>query len=323
MDELDEALVVGAHRRGVLLAGGVSVGELRSRMWTQVHPRRYAWAVTDAQHPRQRAMVAASVVPDDGALGGWAAAFLLGVRQLDGSTPDPDVFAPALLCMPRVRRRPWWGGVRPFRSDLDACDVVHVSGTRVTSPLRTAFDLARRAPSLEKAVVLLDVVARDLGVDPGDVLAYARERKRWHGTPRARAAAGLADPRSASPQETRFRMLWMLAAELPWPVCNWPVEDDAGNMLGVVDLLDTEAAMSGEYDGADHAAPERRSLDHARQDDLERHRLAVVRATGPDLRRYRSRTVQRLQRKHEQRLARDRSRDRWRAGAHPPSVPFR
>jgi hypothetical protein len=323
MDDLPQLLLAGAHRRAVMLANGVTEAELRAGLWAQVHPRRYAWAATQPEHPRQRALVAASVCPDDGALGGWAAAFLLGARQLDGSTPDPDEFVPALVCMPRMRRRPWWDGVRPFRSELDAADVADVGGVRVTSPLRTAFDLARLASSLTEAVVALDVMARDLDVDPGEVRAYAAERRRWRGTPRARAATGLVDARSASPQESRFRMLWVLDAGLPRPLCNWPVEDGAGNLLGVVDLLDVDAATAGEYDGAEHAAPERRSLDYARQEDLERHRLTVVRAAGPDLGKYRTRTVQRLRLQHERGRRRDRARDRWVAGSNPPSVPFR
>ncbi len=323
MDELSQELLTGAHRRAGLLEQGVTEAELRSGLWAQVYPRRYAWTATEGGHPRQRALAAATVCPDDGALGGWAAAFLLGAHQLDGSTPDPDAGLPALLCMPRVRRRPWWEGVRPFRSDLDVSDVVEAAGVRVTSPLRTAFDLARLAPSLTEAVVVLDVMARDLHVAPADVLAYATDRRRWRGTPRTREATALADARSASPQESRFRMLWVLDAGLPRPLCNWPVEDGAGHLLGVVDLLDLAAGTAGDYDGADHAAPERRSLDHARQEDLERHRLEVVRAAAPDLGRYRSRTVARLRHHRARGLRRDRAQDRWVAGSSPPSVPFR
>lgn len=311
MDDLDPRILAGAHGRRDVLASGVSPGELRGPLWTQVLPHRHVWSCTDPDHPRQRALVGASVAPDDGAAGGWAAAYLLGARQLDGTTPDPSTFLPVLVCLQRPGRRPHWARTRPFRSDLDDADVVEADGVRVTSPLRTGFDLARLAPSLTEAVVALDIVVRDLGVDPGDVLAYALERRRWRGVPQVRAAAPLADPRAASPQESRYRMLWMLDAGLPRPQCNWPVRDLDGNLLGIVDLLDQDAALAGEYDGADHAAPERRALDHARQEDLQRHRLSVARIAGPDLTRYRRRTVMRLQRLLGEGLRRDRSRDRW------------
>lgn len=304
-------LLRGAHRRAELLAAGVTEHELRGPLWVQVLPGRYAWAPTDREHARQRALVGASAAPDDGAAGGWAAAFLLGARQLDGSTFAPEIYEPVLVCMQRVRQRPWWPGVRPFRSELAPNDVVVADGVPVTSPLRTAFDLARLAPTVTEAVVRLDVMARDLGVDPGDVHDYARERRRWRGVPRVRAACRHVDPRSASPQESRFRMLWVLAAGLPTPLSNWPVNDLDGRLLGVVDLLDPDAGLAGEYDGADHAAPERRALDHARQETIEQHRLRVVRIAGPDLGRLRHRTVLRLQSRHALGRSRDRSRDRW------------
>lgn len=308
-----EALLRGARPRSTLAAEGVPRPELRGPLWYQALPGRYAWAATDADHPRQRALVGASAVPDEGAVGGWAAAYLLGARQLDGSTPDPEVVEPVLLCMPRVRQRPWWDGVRPFRSELDPDDIVVADGVPATSPLRTAFDLGRLAPSLTEAVVRLDVVARDLGVPPGDVAEYAAERPRWRGVPRLRAALPLVDSRTASPQESRFRMLW-LHAGLPRPACNWPVVDLDGHLLGVVDLLDVEGAVSGEYDGADHAAPERRALDHARQETIERHRLRVVRTAGPDLHVHRTRTTRRLAGAREAGLRRDRAADLWRPG---------
>lgn len=313
MQTLPETLLRGAHPARALTAAGVT-DHRRDPLWRQALPNRWAWVATDPDHPRQRALVGASAVPDDGAVGGWAAAFLHGARQLDGSTVDPAVHEPVLLCMRRVRQRPWWTGVRPFRSDLDAGDVVEVDGVPVTSPLRTAFDLARLAPDLTEAVVRLDVLARDLSVDPDEVLAYARERRRWRGVPRARAASRLVDVRTASPQETRYRMLWVLDAGLPRPLCNWPVTDLDGRLLGIVDLLDPDAAVAGEYDGADHAAPERRALDHARQETIEAHRLRVVRIAGPDLARHRVRTVLRVQRRYAEGRHRDRRRDLWAPG---------
>lgn len=225
MDELPSSLLAGAHGRRRLLLAGVSAAELRGPLWDEALPGRHAWTPTDPTHPRQRALVAASAVPLDGAVGGWAAAFLLGAHGLDGSTPDPDVFEPVLLCLPRVRQRPRWDGVRPFRSDLGPQDVVEVDGARVTSPVRTAFDLGRLAPSLIGSVVVLDAVARDLGIGKDAVARYARQRPRWRGLPRLRAALQLVDARSRSAQETRFRMLWVLGAGLDAPRSNWPVLD--------------------------------------------------------------------------------------------------
>src|ERR1700712_2486536 len=59
------------------------------------------------------------LVPLDGAVGGWAAAWWHGVDRLDGNRGR----VPILLCLPRTGRRRRDGTV-PFRSDLGAGDVV-------------------------------------------------------------------------------------------------------------------------------------------------------------------------------------------------------
>jgi very-short-patch-repair endonuclease len=89
------------------------------------------------------------------------------------------------------------------------------------------------------------------------------------------------------------------------------VTDRDGTFLAEVDLLDPQAGLAGEYDGAHHAAADQRAVDHARAEQLEALGLMVVRVASPDLSQFRARTVQRLQRAHQQGLARDRRRDGW------------
>lgn len=314
MDDLPQRLLAGAHRSSTLREAGVTRAEQRSPCWTQVLPGCHAWAATDPDHPRQRALVAATVLPADGALGGWAAAFLLGARDLDGSTPHPDRFDPVLVCLQRESRRRWWPGLRPFRSDLGTGDVVERDGVGVTSPVRTAFDLGRLAASVTEAVAALDAVCRALGVRPSEVAAYARDRPGWRGLPQLRRALPLVDPRSRSPQESRLRMLWVLEAALPRPKVNWPVLDLDGRLLGEVDLLDVDAGLVGEYDGAHHATAQQRGVDQTRHEVLDRHGLEVVRLVSGDLTTHRRRTVVRLRRARATGLTRDRTRDRWMAG---------
>jgi len=318
VDEIPSGLLAGAHTSRRWAAAGVAPAELRGAVWDQALPGRYAFAATDPRHPRHRALVAAAVVPSDGAVGGWAAAYLLGARALDGSTPDSDVDQPVLVCLQRRSQRPWWPGIRPFRSDLEAADVVAADGAPVTSPVRTAFDLARLAPSLTEAVVALDALVADLGVDLRAVEAYTRARPRWRGRPRVRRALQLADGRSRSPQESRLRMLWVLDAGLPRPLPNQEVHDRRGHLLAEVDLLDAESGLVAEYDGAHHAAADQRAVDNARHETLERHGLQVVRVAAGDLTRHRRRTVLRLREGHQRGLSRDRSEDAWVPG--PPRM---
>ena len=296
MPDLPAHLLTGAHAPSSWAAVGVARHELRQALGRREYRGRHAWAATDPAHPRQRALAAASLLPDDvGAVGGWAAAFLLGATTLDGTTPAGEPVNP-LLCLPgsrRVRR----AGVRVLRSELFDRDVVQLTGAseaRVTSPVRTVFDLARTAESLADAVTFVDAMARN-GVRPSDVEAYAVEHRGWKGVPQVRRAAELASSRTRSPAETRLRMLWQLDAGLPPPLVNATVLDRHGQSRGEVDLLDAGLGLVGEYDGSPHSDAGARSVDAVKQEALERVGLVVVRATAVDMRpRHRRRTVWRL-----------------------------
>ena len=323
MTDLPEGLLTGAHAPSSWAAVGVARHELRQTLGRREYRGRHAWAATDPSDPGQRALAVASLLPDDaGAVGGWAAAFLLGVTTLDGTMPNGDPVDP-LLCLPSSRRirRP---GVRVLRSELIDVDVVRLSkpsAARVTSPLRTAFDLARTAASLPDAVCLLDAMARH-AVSPGDVAAYARGRPGWSGVRQVRRAAALASSRTRSPAESRWRMLWQLDAGLPPPLVNATVLDPDGRSVGEVDLLDADLGLVGEYDGSPHSDAGARSVDAVKQENLERAGLVVVRATAVDVReRHRRRTVWRL--RESARRARALPRGDWTAVARPiPPLPL-
>ena len=65
-----------------------------------------------------------------------------------------------------------------------------------------------------------------------------------------------------------MRLVWVLDAGLPTPLCNVPVFDCAGRLLGVPDLLDPVAGVVGEYNGADHKELDRRRSDNRREAGL-------------------------------------------------------
>ena len=170
------------------------------------------------------------------------------------------------------------------REALHPREVLVTSGVRVTTPLRTAVDAARLARSREDAVVVLDMML-SVGLLKHDTL-------RAVATPgvlslkaidRFRDAVPLASERSASPQETRFRMVWILRAKLPSPCVNADVYGDDGRFLGRPDLLDAGSGLVGEFDGAMHRELARYTADHVRQERLEEYGLVVVRVTALDL----------------------------------------
>jgi hypothetical protein len=234
----------------------------------------------------------------------------MGVRFLDGMRGG--VATPVLLNIGdgtgHIRKAP---GVTLLRTRITDEELIQVRGIQVTTPVRTAFDGARLAPTLVEAVIFVDMMLA-AGLLTGDELAaYLPEHRAvWKGVGQARRALALADPATKSPPETRLRLLWMLEAGLPRPLVNTPVFTLEGHLIGLPDILDPESATVGEYDGDQHRELAQHTSDNAREEDFEDHGLVVTRVTGMDLRQH-QRTIQRLNRAWQRGMARDRRLDRW------------
>jgi hypothetical protein len=112
-----------------------------------------------------RSRAAYLLLDGSGVLGGFSAAELLGA-----SCGPPDAPAEVVVAFGGVRSRP---GLLVRRDELAPDEITHVAGWAVTSPLRTAYDLARRLPMVE-AVVALDALAFGQKIVPADVLLLAR-----------------------------------------------------------------------------------------------------------------------------------------------------
>src|ERR1700754_1386968 len=109
-----------------------------------------------------------------------------------------------------------------------------VGGARVTTPLRTAWDLARRLPLVE-AVVAVDALAHSGAFKPADLLARRAMNSGARGCRRLDDVVRLADPRAGSPPETRLR-LGLIHAGLSWPSVQHPIRDEYGFVLARADL---------------------------------------------------------------------------------------
>lgn len=303
------------------LQAGATRGELAGRGWEAPFRGAQRPSTPDGLHPAQRIYDAAAVLPEGAALGGWAAGYLLGAHDLDGRGGESGPCHPVPIVLPpplSIRPRP---GISLVRSALDPTDVREVHGIPCTVGARTAFDLARGRP-LAEAVVALDVLGRMIGVLPAAVRAYTREHAGWKGVPAAHRAIDLADPRALSAGESRFRVLWVVEAGLPAPEVNPLLFDPSGFFLGMVDLLDPETGLAGEYDGAHHREAQSHADDNAREEWLEDAGLTVVRACGTDLGRHRLRTVRRLQTAHRRAARRATAGDHWLFRPRPfPSSP--
>jgi hypothetical protein len=169
------------------------------------------------------------------------------------------------------------------REPLDPDELTVRFGVPCTVVRRALFDEMRRPRDIRESVVAMDMAAAALLVSVQQLHDYWEARRGWRRASFVEAALRLASERSRSPQESRTRLVWEVDAGLPRPLVNQRIWDLEGNLLGIADLLDVEAGLVGEYDGADHRTATRHTHDLSRQERFERLGLEVLRVTGLDL----------------------------------------
>jgi len=166
------------------------------------------------------------------------------------------------------------------RSRLAAADIVTVSRLPVTSPARTAFDVARSLPRID-AVSAVDALLHRRIVTMTQARAYAAALRR--GSRRAGTIFDLADEGAGSPMETRLR-LCLVDAGLPCPETQVRVLSADGSLIGRVDLAYRKQRIGIEYEGDHHRAPTAFRHDIARVNAMHEAGWIIVRVTADDIR---------------------------------------
>ena len=144
-----------------------------------------------------------------------------------------------------------------------------------TSPLRTAYDLARREPRVA-AVVALDALGCRCGVDPGAVLQLAARHPGAPGIGRLAELLALADPRAESPMESRIRLA-LVDGGLPAPELQFPLGPYR------LDLAYPAAMLAVEYDGEHHRTAEQARYDLERQAFVDARGWTILRPPDRDV----------------------------------------
>jgi very-short-patch-repair endonuclease len=172
-------------------------------------------------------------------------------------------------------------GLLVHRDRIAPGEIVEVDGLRLTSPLRTAYDLARR-PDLVEAVVAVDALARVCGFAPDLLLNFAVHYRGSRGNGRVADVLSHADRRSGSPMETRLRLVLVLAG-LPRPQAQWVVQDERTRTAVWLDLAYPEFRIGIEYDGEVHTGADAVRRDIARHTALLDKGWRVYRYTKVDV----------------------------------------
>jgi hypothetical protein len=133
---------------------------------------------------------------------------------------------------------------------LDEDEVTMIAGIQVTTPARTAFDLARHLPR-DKAVARLDALMNVRPFSIEDVSLLAKRHRGARGLRRLRAALPLVDGGAESPKETWLRLLF-IDAGLPRPTTQFVIYDERGYYVRRIDMCWEEFTVGAEYDGEQH-----------------------------------------------------------------------
>lgn len=185
---------------------------------------------------------------------------------------------------------------------LPSHHVTFIDGLRVTTPARTAIDIARTT-SLPEALICMDAVLRRfidqdrevglplrMAVHDPVLIDMARQRvvevledmHGWPGIRAARRALDLADPAAESALESESRGV-LIERGVPRPECGFPIVGADGRTYWA-DMAWREGRVIGECDGfvkyADHRALYREKL---RQEAIENAGSRVIRWTRSDV----------------------------------------
>lgn len=170
---------------------------------------------------------------------GRAAAALHGAKWVEASTPI-DVIAK------HTRRR---SGVVVHEERITDDEITLIGELPVTTPARTALDIARHLPR-NLAVSHLDALARATGVTSADARALIDRYRGARGIRAAEVALALMDGGAESPRETWLRLV-LIDDGLPPPRTQIRVSD--GVRHAFIDMGYEEPMVGLDYEGRHHS----------------------------------------------------------------------
>lgn len=242
------------------------------------------WLSQDCPRDLETLSVAYSRLYPRGVLTGWSAAVLHGVREEYGAVPELSVGPHG-----RARR-----GLVVRRYEVPEDEIRMVRGVRVTSPLWTAFDLARFNDHLVGVLAVekfyrLGLSSRALG---NTINALSGT---W-GAARARRVLADADPRSESPPETETRLFLRDAG-----FTDFVPQVEVPSLGYRIDLADPRRMIAIEYTGEYHDDPVQQSKDRYRRNRLQAAGWIVIEVDRRTYRRRRAQIVEQVREAYRRR----------------------
>jgi hypothetical protein len=206
-----------------------------------------------------------------GVLAGFSASALHGARWI-----DPD--QPAAIIDTNRRPVP---GVQVWEERIETDEIAVVGEMRVTTPARTALDLARRYPT-GIAVAAVDALAQAVELKLADIELLVERYQGRRGMKAARTTLELVDGGAQSPKETWLRLL-LMGAGFPRPQTQIAVRNEWGWAEAYLDMGWEDIKVAVEYDGDQHRSSRAQYVkDIRRLEMLERKGWIVVRVIAED-----------------------------------------
>jgi hypothetical protein len=263
-------------------AGLLTFGQLRSRRWRRLFRDVYISREVPLDH-QVWCLAAALLVDGRGAISGHSAALLYGVDVLARG-------APVQVTVPLEGRLAATPGLAVVRSALEPGDVQQWAGVQTTTPLRTAFDIARRPPLFE-AVVGIDAMLCAGLVTRNSLARFGAERERWPGVRQLDKVLFVCDGGAESPMESRLRLV-LIAGGLPWPVTQHEVRLPDGSFVARLDLAYPRYRLGVEYEGDHHRSRSTYQRDLRRINALQMCGWTVLRFGAADVYRHPRRVIE-------------------------------
>lgn len=250
-------------------AGVASHSQLR-RQYTRIFRDVYVSEGTELT-PAFRARAAWLWSRRRGTIVGFSAAALHGSKWVDPVRPV-DIIHDNRHLLP---------GLQVWGDRLDSDEMELIEGIPVTTPARTALDLACWHPSTT-AVAAIDALARVADFKMPDVELLAARYRGRRGLERARVSLDLIDAGAQSPEESWLRVI-LIQAGLPRPQTQIPVLNEFGSAIAYLDMGWEDVKVAVEYDGDQHRSDRSQyNWDIRRLERLQHRGWVVIRVVAGD-----------------------------------------
>lgn len=223
-------------------------------------------------------------------IAGLSASALHGARWVDIAAP---------LEVLHTNRNPL-PGLRVRGGRIEDDEVALLDGIPVTTPARTALDLACWYPTAE-AVAAIDALLQATDMKVVEIERLVQRYPSRRGIRRARNAVDLVDGGAQSPKETWLRLL-LVQAGLPPPQTQIAIKNEFGDVIAWLDMGWEATKVAVEYDGEQHRGDRRQyTWDIRRREVLDRLGWLLIRVVAGDqpadiVRRVRAALAQRASR---------------------------